>query len=190
MLGVALQATGSITEAGREKELAKRLSSDYAEWDAKQGGRNDVPRGLERIKTDVDVPASLRLESAIVASEQRDQRDLARFHLDAGRRAYQAERDSEAISALRRAVYLAPYDSAAHLLLGRVYLRSGRMDEAINEFKIAIWSDDTVGAHLALADAYVQARDVAAARAELQWILKADTQNADAKRMLDRLPPP
>ena len=190
VLGVALQATGSLTEAVREKELAKRLSSDYAEWDAKQGGRNDVPRGLERIKTDVDVPASLRVESAIVASEQRDQRDLARFHLDAGRRAYQAERDGEAISALRRAVYLAPYDSAAHLLLGRVYLRSGRMDEAIDEFKIAIWSDDTVGAHLALADAYVQARDVAAARAELQWILKADTQNADAKRMLDRLPPP
>ncbi len=190
VLGVALQASGSISEAVREKELAKRLSSDYAEWDAKQGGRNEVPRGLERIKTDVDVPASLRVESAIVAVEQRDQRDLARFHFDAGRRAYQAERDGEAIAALRRAVYLAPYDSAAHLLLGRVYLRSGRMDEAIDEFKIAIWSEDTVGAHLALADAYVQAREVAAARAELQWILKADTQNAEAKRMLDRLPPP
>jgi tetratricopeptide (TPR) repeat protein len=188
VLGVALQASGSISEAVREKELAKRLSSDYAEWDAKQGGRNEVPRGLERIKTDVDVPASLRVESAIVAVEQRDQRDLARFHLDAGRRAFQAERDGEAIAALRRAVYLAPYDSAAHLLLGRVYLRSGRMDEAIDEFKIAIWSEDTVGAHLALAEAYVQAREVAAARAELQWILKADTQNAEAKRMLDRLP--
>jgi tetratricopeptide (TPR) repeat protein len=190
VLGVALQASGSVTEAAREKELAKRLSSDYAEWDARQGGRNDVPRGLERIKTDVDVPASLRVESAIVAVEQRDQRDLARFHVEAGRRAYQAERDSEAISALRRAVYLTPYDAAAHLLLGRVYLRSGRTDEAIDEFKIAIWSDDTVGAHLALADAYAQARDVAAARAELQWILKADPQNGEAKQLLDRLPPP
>jgi tetratricopeptide (TPR) repeat protein/TolB-like protein len=189
VLGVALQASGSSTEAVREKELARRLSSDYVEWEAKQGGRNEVPRGLERIKTDIDIPASLRVESAIVAVEQRDQRDLARFHFEAGRRAYQAERDSEATSALRRAVYLAPYDSAAHLLLGRVYLRSGRMDEAIDEFKIAIWSDDTVGAHLALADAYVQARDIAAARAELQWVLKADPQHAEAKRMLDRLPP-
>jgi tetratricopeptide (TPR) repeat protein len=190
VLGVALQASGSTTEAARERELAKRLSSDYAEWEAKQGGRPDVPRGLERIKTDVDVPASLRVESAIVAVEQRDQRDLAKFHFDAGQRAYQAERDSEAISALKRTVYLAPYDAAAHLLLGRVYLRSGRTDEAIDEFKIAIWSDDTVGAHLALADAYAQARDVAAARAELQWILKADPQNAEAKQMLDRLAPP
>ena len=188
VLGVALQANGSSTEAMREKELAKRLSSDYTEWDAKQGARNDVPRGLERIKSDIDVPASLRVENVIVAVEQRDQRDLARFHLDAGRRAYQSERDGEAISSLRRAVYLAPYDSAAHLLLGRVYLRGGRTDEAIDEFKIAIWSDDTVSNHLALADAYVQAKDFATARAELQWILKADPQNADARRMLDRLP--
>jgi tetratricopeptide (TPR) repeat protein len=190
VLGVALQAGGSSTEAAREKELARRLSSDYADWEAKQGGRNDVPRGLERIKTDVDVPAAFRVESAIVAVEQRDQRDLARFHIEAGQRAYQAERDSEAIASLRRAVYLAPYDAAAHLLLGRVYLRGGRSDEAIDEFKIAIWSDDTVAAHLALAEAYAQARDVAAAHSELQWILKADPQNAEARRMLDRLPPP
>jgi tetratricopeptide (TPR) repeat protein len=189
VLGVALQASGSATEAAREKELARRLSSDYAEWEAKQGGRNDVPRGLERIKTDVDVPASLRLENVIVAVEQRDQRDAARFHLEAGRRAYQAERDSEAIAALRRAVYLAPYDSAAHLLLGRTYLRSGRVADAIDEFKIAIWSDDTIAAHIALAGAYVQAQDYPTARAELQWILKADPQNAEARRLLDRLPP-
>jgi tetratricopeptide (TPR) repeat protein len=190
VLGVALQASGSATEAAREKELAKRLSSDYAEWDAKQGGRNDVPRELERLKTDIDVPASLRVENVIVAAEQRDQRDLAKFHLDAGRRAFQAERDSEAISSLKRAIYLTPYESAAHLLLGRVYLRSGRMDEAIDEFKIAIWSDDTVANHLTLADAYLQVRDFDTARAELQWILKADPQNATAKGMLDRLPAP
>jgi len=128
------------------------------------------------------------VENVIVAAEQRDQRDLARFHLDAGRRAYQAERDSEAISALKRAIYLAPYDSAAHGLLGRVYLRGGRMEEAIDEFKIAIWSDDTVANHLALADAYTQAKDFATARAELQWLLKADPQNVEAKKMLDRLP--
>ena len=155
-----------------------------------QAGAKTTCRCLERIKADIDVLASLRVENVIVAVEQRDQRDLARFHLDAGRRAYQAERDAEAISALRRAVYLAPYESAAHLLLGRVYLRGGRTDEAIDEFKIAIWSDDTVGAHLALADAYVQAKDFATARTELQWILKADPQNADAKQMLDRLPAP
>ena len=123
VLGVALQASGSTAEAAREKELARQLSSTYAEWEAKQPGANTVPRGLERVKTDVDVPASLRVEDAIVAAEQRDQRELATFHLDRGRRLFQQERDEEAIAELRRVVYLSPYQSEAHLLLGRIYLR-------------------------------------------------------------------
>jgi tetratricopeptide (TPR) repeat protein len=190
VLGVALQASGSASEAAREKELARRLSSEYAEFEAKQPGGSTVPRGLERIKAEVDLPAALRVENNIVAAEQRDQRDLASFHLEAGRRAYRAERDAEAISALRRAVYLAPYQSEALLLLGRAYLRSGLIDEAIDALKIAIWSDDTIAAHLVLAAAYMQGRDDAAARSELQWILKADPQNAEARRQLRQQPPP
>lgn len=188
VLGVALQAAGSTTEAAREKELARRLSSEYAEWEARQKGVNSAPPGLERVKTDVDVPAALRVENVIVAAEQRDQRDLAAFHLEAGKRAYRGERDAEAIAELRRAVYLAPYQSEAHLFLGRAYLRSGRIDEAIDALKIAIWSEDTIAAHLVLAEAYIQARDEATARTELRWILKADPQNADARKLLDRLP--
>jgi Flp pilus assembly protein TadD/TolB-like protein len=141
VLGVALQASGSMAEAAREKELARQLSSTYAEWEAKQPGANTVPRGLERVKTDIDLAASFRVESAIVASEQRDQREQATFHLDRGRRLFQQERDEEAISELRRAVYLQPYQSEAHLLLGRIYLRTGRPHEAINSLKISVWSD-------------------------------------------------
>jgi predicted Zn-dependent protease len=93
------------------------------------------------VKTDIDLAASFRVESAIVASEQRDQRELATFHLDRGRRLFQQERDEEAISELRRVVYLQPYQSEAHLLLGRIYLRTGRPQEAITSLKISVWSD-------------------------------------------------
>ena len=141
VLGVALQASGSVAEAAREKELARQLSSTYAEWEAKQPGANAVPRGLERVKTDIDVAASFRVDSAIVASEQRDQRELATFHLDRGRRLFEQERDEEAIAELRRVVYLSPYQSEAHLLLGRIYLRNGRTQDAVNALKISVWSD-------------------------------------------------
>jgi len=141
VLGVALQASGSTAEAAREKELARQLSSTFADWEAKQPGANIVPRGLERVKTDIDVAASFRVESAIVASEQRDQRELATFHLDRGRRLFQQERDEEAIAELRRVVYLSPYQSEAHLLLGRIYVRTGRPQEAVNALKISVWSD-------------------------------------------------
>lgn len=189
VLGVALQATGAATEAAREKELARRLSSEYAEWEQKQPGVNAAPRGLERIKTDVDVPASLRVETMIVAAEQRDQRDLAAFHLQAGRRAYDAERDAEAIAELRRSIFLSPYQNEAHLLLARAYLRSGRLDEAADAVRIALWINDTVAGHLLLAEIQMLARDTDAARAELAWILQADPQNADARRLLERLGP-
>jgi tetratricopeptide (TPR) repeat protein/TolB-like protein len=187
VLGVALQTMGSTAEATREKELAKRLSSTYAEWDARQSGGYAVPKGLERIKTDIDVPAALRVENVIVAAGQRDQRELASFHLQSGRRLYQSQRDPEAIAELRRAIYLAPYESEAHLLLGRLYLRNGRIDEAIDALKISIWSEDSIAAHLGLAEAYIAAKDTSAARTELQAILKRDPANVDARGLLDRV---
>ena len=74
--------------------------------------------------------------------------------LDRGRRFVEAEQDRAAIPELRRAIYLSPYLAEAHLRLGRVYLRAGRAREAIDAFKIAIWSEETAAAHVALAEAY------------------------------------
>jgi tetratricopeptide (TPR) repeat protein len=190
VLGVALQAQGSAAEGQREKDLAKRLSSVYADWDVKQAGGNAVPGGLERLKLSIDGAALSRVDDALAAAELRNQREVAVFHLEAGRRLFQAGRDGEATAELRRAIYLSPYDRDAHLLLGRLYQRAGRTRDAIDELKISIWSDDQIDAHLALADAYVQAHDIPAARAELQAVLTRDPANADAGRAIERLAAP
>jgi Flp pilus assembly protein TadD len=129
------------------------------------------------------------VESEIVAAGQRDQQELAAFHVDAGRRAFLAERDEEAIAAFRRAVYLSPYDAEAHLLLGRVYVRGGRLIEAVDELTIAIWSRDTVAARLALAGVHIQLQNVTSARSEIHVVLSREPANAEARRLLERLPP-
>jgi tetratricopeptide (TPR) repeat protein/TolB-like protein len=188
VLGVALAAKGLTQEASREKDLARRLSSEYAEWEAKRPTDNAAPDGLERVKGDFEVPASLRAEQVVVAAGARDQQELAAIHLDTGRRLIQAERDDEAIGELRRAVYLSPYLSEAHLLLGRAYLRLGRVQDAVDALKISIWSDDTIAARLALAEAYLQARDIGAARAELEVVASRDPDHADVPRLLGTLP--
>jgi tetratricopeptide (TPR) repeat protein/TolB-like protein len=185
VLGVALQATGSAAEAAREKELAKRLSSVFTEWE-KQA--SPVPRGLERIKTEVDVPAAFRVDTVIVAAGQRDQQELATIHLENGRRLAKAERTADAIGELRRAIYLAPYQHEAHLLLGQMFLRGGRLDEAIDELKISIWSQDTVPARLSLAEAFIAAHNTEAARTELQTVLARDPDNRQAGQLLMQLP--
>jgi tetratricopeptide (TPR) repeat protein len=141
VLGVALQAAGNLVEAAREKELARRLSSAYAEWEAKRAGGDVVPRGLERVKLDIDMPASLRVEAALGVAGQRDQRAIATFHLENGRRLFQDGRDEEAIAELRRTIFLQPYESEAHFLLGRIYMRTGRQQDAIDALTIAAWSD-------------------------------------------------
>jgi predicted Zn-dependent protease len=187
ILGVALQASANAAEGQREKELAKRLSSTYADWDAKHPGTDAIPPNLERVKAELDVAGTPRVEEAIAAAEQRDQREQAVFHVESGRRLFQAQRDAEAVGELRRAIYLSPYEREAHLLLGRVYLRQGQLADAIDELKISIWSDDQVDARLALADAYIQAKNVDAARSELQNVLTRQPSNADARRLLDTL---
>ena len=139
-LGVALQAQGSDAEAAREKELARQLSSTWADLE-KTGQGATMPRDLERLKTDLVEPGALRVESVLVAAEQREQQQLATFHLERGRRLFEDERDAEAIAELRRTIYLMPYQAEAHLLLGRLYHRTGRLREAVDALKIAIWID-------------------------------------------------
>ena len=101
---------------------------------------------------------------AIANSAQRDQRELASFHLDRGRRLFEKEQDREAMAELRRAVYLSPYEAGAHLLMGRIHLPRGRPEDAIDALKISIWSDDSAAARIALAEAYLASRNPAAAR--------------------------
>jgi tetratricopeptide (TPR) repeat protein len=189
VLGVALQASANAVEGQRERDLAKRLSSTYVEWEKKQPGPA-VPSNLERVKTELDAGASQHIEAAIAAAEQRDQRDEARFRLESGRRLVQADRDADAIGELRRAIYLSPYDREAHLLLGRLYLRAGQVADAIDELKISIWSEDQTDARVALAEAYMQARNFDAARIELQNVLAREPSNADARRLMATLPSP
>ena len=181
ILGVALQQAGATTEATRERELAERLSSKYKGWQAKAGTGDPVPRGLERLHEEL-MPARARVDNVISNAGQRDQEKLAAFHLDAGRRAFEREADREAADELRRALYLSPYLAEAHLLLGRVYLRGGRAADAVEALKIALWSEATVPAHLALAEAFLQIQDQAAARAEVERALALDPTSAEAPR--------
>jgi len=80
-----------------------------------------------------------------------------------------------------------PYFADAHVLLGRIHLRNGRVQEAIAAFKIALWSAETAEVHVALGEAYREAKDPDAARAEAERALALDPASADAKALLKRL---
>src|SRR5204862_4113207 len=135
-------------------------------------------------------PHARRMSTTLATAEQRDQRELARFYLDRGRRLFEQENDRDAVLELNRALYLSPYEADAHLLLGRIHLRNGRVREAIDALKISVWSAETAEAHAALADAYVHSKEVEAARAEAGRALALDPSSSEAKRLLDMLKSP
>jgi tetratricopeptide (TPR) repeat protein/TolB-like protein len=190
ILGAALAASGKGAESTREKELARRLSSTYEEW-AKRPAADQVPRGLERVKNnEVELPHARRIDTKITETGQRDQQELATFYLDRARRLFQQESDREAAAELDRALYLSPYLAPAHLLLGRIHLRNGRVREAIDALKISLWSAETAEAHTVLADAYMRSKDVATARTEAGRALTLDPSSSEAKRLLDMLKSP
>jgi tetratricopeptide (TPR) repeat protein len=186
VLGTALAVGGSATEAFREKELARRLSSSYDQWD-RRPATDPIPKGLERVKDQVELPHSSRIGVKLAASGQRDQEELARFYLDTARRLFQREDDRDAVVDLNRALYLSPYLADAHLLLGRIHLRNGRVHEAIDAFKISLWSKETAEAHVALGEAEREAKDLPAARTEGERALALDPSSAAAKRLLASL---
>jgi Tfp pilus assembly protein PilF len=188
-LAAALQSTGSTAEAARERELATQLSSTYAEWAKRPSGLEPIPRGLERLKPWLEVSTLRRPDNAIAATGQRDQKELAAFHLDRGRRFFEQGNNTEAVTELGRAIYLAPYEAQAHLLLGRIYLRTGQTPASIDAFKIALWSQESVEGRIALAQAYLLVKDEAAARQALERALVLDPSSTEAKELLSKLTP-
>lgn len=186
VLAAALQASGAATEAARERDLARRLSAAYEEAELAAGAAI-VPDGLERLRPYLDPPGARRSDAALVATEQRGQRELVEFHLERGRRFFERENDRDALMELQRAVYLSPYQAGAHVLIGRIHLRAGRFPDAIAAFKIAIWSEPSADAHVALGEAYRQNKDLDAARREAEQALALSPDHAEARALLERL---
>ena len=154
-----------------------------------------IQRAVTAIARDTDAWAEMqhlraphpRIEARLATSEQRDQEELATFYLNRGRRLYEQEKDRDALVELNHALYLSPYRADAHLLVGRIDLRSGRIADAIGALKIALWSAETAETHAVLGEAYRQAKDVAAARSEAERALALDPQSAEAKQLVARL---
>ncbi len=188
VLAAALDATGAGTEGGRERELARRLSAGYEEGETGPNA-SGVPKGLERVALFLQRPEAGRADSALVATEQREQREMATFHLDRGRRFYEREEDRSALTELRRAIYLSPYQAEAHLLVGRIHLRAGRTREAIEALKISLWSEETAAAHEALGEAYLLEKNTAAAHAEAERALALKPGYTEAMQLLKQAAP-
>jgi len=184
VMSAVLDAAGRPVEAAHELDLAKLLGTRPEV--AARVLSEKVPAGLERLPIIYERTASVGIGAAPPAS-QRQQDETAAFYLERGRTLAADHHDREAIAALRRAVYLSPYDDEPHVLLGRLLQHNGHLQDAIDEFKIAIWSRESAAARTALGDALLESGDRAGARREAERALVLEPNFADARALLKKI---
>jgi Tfp pilus assembly protein PilF len=185
VMSTVLMRAGKTVEARRELDLARLIGTTVDP--AALTLAATIPPDLERTALTVDAAPIAYVTAVIANPAQRDHDATATFHLERGRRLVEAQNDREAVNELRRAIYLAPYADEPHLLLGTVYQRTGRLEDAINEYKIAIWARETAAARVALGTALLEAGDRIAARAEVERALKLAPESAEARALLARI---
>jgi tetratricopeptide (TPR) repeat protein len=182
VMAAVLATTGRTAESQRELDLARLLGTSLETVPASAG---KVPPSLERLPTDLD--DALLTTPAFASAANRDQKETAEFHLSRARALVEENRDREAIANLQRSVYLAPYQDEPHLLLGRLYERAGRVSDAIDELKVAIWCRETAAARIALGRVYVSSGDKDAARKEFERALVLAPDSAEARDWLRKI---
>ncbi len=182
VMAAVLASGGRVAESQRELDLARLLGTSL---DVVPASLSKPPPALERVGTSPDDSAHAPLD--LTSPGQQDQAETARFHLERGKVLIAEGRDREALTELRRSAYLAPYEGEPHLLLGRLYQRSGRVVEAIDEYKIAIWSRETAAARVALGSVLVESGDRVAARIEFERALVLSPGHAEAREWLKKI---
>jgi tetratricopeptide (TPR) repeat protein len=176
VLSAMLVAQAKPVEAQREFDLAKVLGAA----DSVAAPDKTVPKDLERMLPQLAPPFDWR-RLAVVLSEQEQ---TATFYIERGKRLADEMRDREAIDELRRAIYVSPYLDRPHILLGRIYQRTGRLTDAAEEYALALWCEETAEAHAAMASVQLTIGKKDLARASANRALALDPNNAEAKEVL------
>ena len=181
VMSAVLASTGHGPEAQRELDLARMLGTQLESVPATL---TKIPSALERIRNRLDDPA---FATPPLAAAQRDSQQTAAFHVQSAKTMIDAGRDRDATVELQRAIYLSPYQDEPHLLLGRIYERTGRVADAVDEYKVAVWCHESAAAQLALGRALAQSGDRDAARRALERALALAPDLTEARDWLKKI---
>lgn len=104
--------------------------------------------------------------------------------LQEAQREFDAGRDDAAVAVLRRVLVSEPMSAQAYLLLGKIHLKRGDIEQAISALKAAyFWSNQLIEAHILLGRIYIQKRDCLQAKNYLVSALAIDKENEDARAL-------
>ncbi|MDQ1410322.1 MAG: hypothetical protein QOJ41_2057, partial [Acidobacteriaceae bacterium] len=190
LLVAALERAGKQEEADQERNAALEAFGPNSVTTTHLEAKNDLTH-FERVTTEID-PETLRFE--MESAEARaatggppDARDTPATHL---RRARQ-ELSGGQLDAAEREYHVALVwdkgNAAAHLGLGEIARRQGKLDDAAKEFLLSLEARDSAVVRTTLARVYLEQKKPAWARTEVERALKLAPNYAEAKQLLEYL---
>jgi tetratricopeptide (TPR) repeat protein len=108
-------------------------------------------------------------------------------HIRRGRQELSAAQLDTAETDFHAALSADPASAAAHLGLGEVDRRRGKLDDAVKELQASLEARDSAFVRTMLAKVYLDQKKFDLARAEAEHALKLAPNYAEAKQLLDHL---
>lgn len=170
VLAWALRRAGREAEADRQWQAVVALAPVYETL-----VNPDLSRRFERIQKS-ERPFELARES------RSDEQVAASLYIKA-QHLFDAGDSATALAEATRAGYLDPYNRSIHLLLARLHRRRGDGERALNEFKMALWSEDDAAVRVEVAGLLKEMGRPAEARAEAARALALAPANEAARRL-------
>jgi tetratricopeptide (TPR) repeat protein/TolB-like protein len=190
LLVAALEKAGKQEEADQERNAALEAFGPKGVTTSHLDAKNDSLTHLERVTTEID-PETLRYEMASAEARAstgtQEGRDTPATHL---RRARQ-ELSGGQLDAAEREYHVTlatdKGNAAAHLGLGEIARRQGRLDDAVKELLASLEARDSAVVRTTLARIYLEQKKPSLARGEVERALKLAPNYTEAKQLLEHL---
>jgi tetratricopeptide (TPR) repeat protein len=136
------------------------------------------------IKLRVDQPARKDFVSVILIRRQSAAAQAPLNETDTllaqARTLYKNGNDDEAMAVLRRVLSSEPMSAESYLLLGKMHLRRGDLDQSVSSFKTAIfWDNGLIDAHISLGKIYLEKGDCLQAKNYFASAAQIDAENQE-----------
>jgi tetratricopeptide (TPR) repeat protein/TolB-like protein len=188
----SLEKAGKKAEADEEKEAAVEALGPNALPVTHLDPKADAQH-LDRVKTELDI-TELRLEiqssganTAANAVSASPGADTPIWHVRRGHQELSAGNLDTAEADFRAALAADPSSAAAHLGLGEVDRRRGKLDDAVQELQASLATRDSAFVRTTLARVYLDQKKFDLARTEAERALKLAPNYTEAKQLLEHL---
>jgi tetratricopeptide (TPR) repeat protein len=190
LLAKVLEKNGESAAADFDNQ-ARRFLSNYAKLETDW----QREKTIDGISLRVVQPPRKDFVGVILLSKQnapavQNPVDETAALLDQAQNLYKGGRDDDAMQILRRIISSDPINAQSYLLIGKIHLRRGDLDQAVSSLKTSLfWDNRLIDAHIALAKIFVEKKDCQQAQNYAVSAIQLDENNQEAialQRQIER----